>query len=479
MAGKTGVDERHAWIAGFLAPLSWLALAAADPGKIAYHVEFWRNSGLPAWQPHAGGHDHTALTRRMCRAWRLPPWLGTVIGNLVLPAEIAQRLGAPARLFQVVQLAIVLLQTRGDGLGLAVGATSSDLLASLNLPADAVEVLADLVVEADLPKQSWQSAANCPWLTELMQLAVENRQEQDAVWIERLQEEVDCLHQALAAQCADERNRVQTAKLMALAEFAAGAGHEINNPLAVISGQAQYVLKQMDWLDVPAEEIENVGEYLRGLREKIAPSLTKIIGQTQRIHAILTELMQFARPTKSKLQLLSARSLLQEVTHSLQGFADQRRVRIAPLEILHDEVLHADLAQSRTALGALLRNAIEAAPAEGWVSLRIEKKSGQLLDIVIEDNGGGPAPNIREHLFDPFFSGRCAGRGRGMGLPTAWRFARQQGGDVRFDGVHDGVTKFVLMLPLAPVAALPAYTNGNGHANGNGRNGAHAVADKV
>src|SRR5439155_11982289 len=140
---------------------------------------------------------------------------------------------------------------------------------------------------------------------ELLGLALDNRRQNDAAWIERLQQDLDYLQEALVHQCADEKNRLHTQKLSALAEFAAGAGHEINNPLAVISGQAQYVLKQMDWLDVPAEEIENVGEYLEGLRAQIAPSLQKIIGQTQRIHAILTDLMQFARPSMPRLQMIS------------------------------------------------------------------------------------------------------------------------------------------------------------------------------
>src|SRR5207247_2604374 len=129
---------------------------------------------------------------------------------------------------------------------------------------------------------------------ELLRLALDNRRQNDDAWIERLQQDLDYLQEALAQQCGDEKNRLQTLKLSALAEFAAGAGHEINNPLAVISGQAQYVLKQMDWLDVPAEEIENVGEYLDSLRAKITPSLQKIVGQTQRVHSILTDLMQFA-----------------------------------------------------------------------------------------------------------------------------------------------------------------------------------------
>src|SRR5207302_476622 len=71
------------------------------------------------------------------------------------------------------------------------------------------------------------------------------------------------------------------------------------------------------------------------------------------------------------------------------------------------------------------------------------------VEIVIEDNGPGPAALEREHLFDPFFSGRPAGRGRGLGLPTAWRLARQHGGDVRFMRPADGPTRFVLTLPRA------------------------------
>ena len=50
-------------------------------------------------------------------------------------------------------------------------------------------------------------------------------------------------------------------------------------------------------------------------------------------------------------------------------------------------------------------------------------------------------------MFDPFYSGREAGRGRGLGLSIAWRLARQLGGDVRFDDVSGSPTRFVLSLP--------------------------------
>jgi two-component system, NtrC family, sensor kinase len=472
LAEKVGVDGRRAWIAGFLAPLGWLAVAAADAATIAASLKrLQENTDAASWQRQAWGHGHTALARRLGRCWRLPVWLASIIGHLGLHAGIAERLGAEAPLFRVVQLSVLLTQERGHGLGLTVGGDIASLLNEFHLNASDVDVIADATQMVPLPVQAWESPAKHVLLPDLLRLTLENRRRDDAVWIERLQQDLDHLQEVLVQQCVEEKNRLQTSKLSALAEFAAGAGHEINNPLAVISGQAQYVLKQMDWLDVPGEEIENVGEYLDGLREKITPSLHKIIGQTQRVHTILTDLMQFARPTASRLQTVSVHHLIDDVIGTLRTLAHERKIRLVAVPIEHDDYLNIDPNQARAALARLLRNAIEAAPTDGWAGIRIEKNASGMLDLIVEDNGGGPCPTIREHLFDPFFSGRSAGRGRGMGLPTAWRLARQQGGDVRFDGVIQGITRFVLTLPIAQA---PIHSIGY-HTEPTGRNGSHAA----
>jgi signal transduction histidine kinase len=113
------------------------------------------------------------------------------------------------------------------------------------------------------------------------------------------------------------------------------------------------------------------------------------------------------------------------------------------------------------ALACLLRNAIEAAPAEGWAGIRVATPSSDQLEIWVEDSGAGPTPQQLEHIFDPFFSGRQAGRGRGLGLPTAWRLAREHGGDVYFDDRSQGPTRFVLRLPRDG-AWDPTLVNGAG-----------------
>jgi signal transduction histidine kinase len=79
-----------------------------------------------------------------------------------------------------------------------------------------------------------------------------------------------------------------------------------------------------------------------------------------------------------------------------------------------------------------------------------------MIELIVEDNGPGLSPREREHMFDPFFSGRQAGRGRGLGLPIAWRLARQMGGEVRFEDVPNGPTRFVLTLPRPPTKTGPS-----------------------
>jgi two-component system, NtrC family, sensor kinase len=77
----------------------------------------------------------------------------------------------------------------------------------------------------------------------------------------------------------------------------------------------------------------------------------------------------------------------------------------------------------------------------------VRGRPGRLFEFVVEDSGPGLSAAAREHCFDPFYCGRSAGRGRGLGLPTAWRFALQNGGDLRHEPTTAGPTRFVLSVP--------------------------------
>lgn len=453
LARQTGrVDAELAWVGGLLAPLGWLAVCAVDPAAVQSCLDDALFETNPSeTQARCWGSDQAAIARRLARRWRLPLWLAAIAGHLGLAPETARVLGADLDLFRVAQLAVGQVERQKRGLGLNLAADWPDNATALGL------ALHDQPIETDTDQAAerssgcreeetaldWSSAAAVPLLREFLYVAAENRRLADAPVLDRLERDVDQLHRALETQRADEASRLQAMNLCTMAEFAAGAGHEINNPLAVISGQAQYLL---------AHELEPS-------RQR---ALQTIIGQTQRIHDILTELMQFARPGRPQKRALDLGSLIREVTVSLGGLAEQRRVRMVCPEVDAGLGMYADARQVQIALTCLLRNAIEAAPADGWAGVRVLAPTAERVDLLVEDSGPGPAPQQRPHLFDPFYSGRQAGRGRGLGLPTAWRLARENGGTVYFDDLADGPTCFVLSLPRAqPLngSGLPS----NGH----------------
>jgi signal transduction histidine kinase len=430
-----------AWAVGLLTSLGWLAACAVDPaGAAACLGDDDHAHAACETQRRHWGLDQSAIARRLARHWQLPDWLAVPIGHLGLPAATAQRLGADLDLFHIAQLTVGLAERHGLRLGMSHGPVPEEAAATLGLSPEQVQALARETLVASQPTvaRTWEAPLANPLLRDLLYLAADNRRCQDAPSLESLEDAVDLLHRGLEDQTANETERLRTLKLNALAELAAGAGHEINNPLAVISGQAQYLLqREVD----PARQL----------------ALHKIVAQAQRIHEILTELMQFARPTRPQKQLLDVPSLIREVIGTLADMAVQRRVRLTSPELERSQPLslYADSRHLRTAIAALLRNAIEAAPADGWASIRLETPTAERIELIVEDSGPGPA--VREHLFDPFFSARPAGRGRGLGLPTAWRLAREHGGDIILDESAPA-TRFILRLPRETTTdiALPA-----------------------
>lgn len=424
-----GIDLRRAWAVGLLAPLGWLAIAATDPAAI----ESLRTDSASAQTP-------AFIARRLARRWQLPAWLGSVVGHLDLPIDVAPVAAADVQAFALAQAAVGLAGDVPDSPRLSVGIPVRDALGVLGIDADTADAIesdaGELLAEQDpqVERVGGNPYAE-PLLPDLLRVALSNDHRADASVLGSLEAEVDRLHRSLLEQRDGEEARLRVRKLTALAEFAAGAGHEINNPLAVISGQAQYLL---------ADESEPP-------RQR---SLQTIVQQAQRIHQILTDLMQFARPGRPQKRAADVRMLARAAATGLHEVAALKQVQIEVEEPDEACVAECDPRQLQTALSCLLRNAIEAALADGWARLRVEA-SADRLRVVVEDSGAGPAPAHIEHLFDPFYSGRAAGRGRGLGLPTAWRLAREQGGEVTFEAVPQGPTRFVLTLPRVPAALLP------------------------
>jgi two-component system NtrC family sensor kinase len=448
-AELAGADPLNAFSAGLLAPLGWLGVCALRPDQVLDFLA-QMDQRRAAWQAASWGLDHASLTRRLVRSWRLPSWLGDIVGHLDWQTDLVARIGVDEKLVAVTQLAVAAVERAGAGLGLIVGAECESLAAGLHLTEESVNaVVAESTCVAAAP--ALQCPRTQPLLADVLRLTLNNRQRRERSWIEQLNRDIDRLETALAQQVADECDRLAKLKIDSLAEFAGGAGHEINNPLAVISGQAQYVLKQMQWAEELLLEDPTPAAVLEAMKAKLTKPLQTIVNQSQRIHQVIIDLMQFARPQPPKPVVTPVSKLMAEAIATVRPLAEERRVRIVFPETPAHLAVRVDPGQIRLALTNLLRNGIEAAPQEGWTSLRVQRDDGGDVSFAVDDNGSGLADRQIEHMFDPFFSGRTAGRGRGLGLSTAWRLARLHGGDVRLDRSMQGVTRFLLTLPASDV----------------------------
>jgi hypothetical protein len=230
------------------------------------------------------------------------------------------------------------------------------------------------------------------------------------------------------------RETLEAEKLESLAEWAAGAGHEINNPLAVITGRAQLLAR-----DEPDPQRRR--------------ELAVIRAQAQRVHEMIADLMLFARPPEPDFKPCPLASLLEQLVRELQPRADERRVQVlldppAALEVAADPV------QLAVAIRAVCDNALEAVEPGGQVQISARgstpdaaDSAEQWIEIVVSDDGPGISPEVRRHLFDPFFSGRQAGRGLGMGLAKCWRIVTRHGGHVSVTSEPDAGTTVVIRLP--------------------------------
>ena len=417
-----------------LAPLGWYAVLAVDLFDAVDPLNDPEFATRPTEvQAEVWGLDHASITRRLAARWRLPFWVATTIGCLTLPLRVAAHLVSHRDIFSIVQLAVMEAERLGTTLGLTHGANRGELLDSLHLDEQSITELVD-----SLPDQREEPAASelpadphrVPLMRNLLKLAAESRRRNGNALVVRLEEHVDQLH-GVAADLGDQvGDRLREAKLDALAELAAGAGHEINNPLAVISSNAQRLLRTESDPDR-------------------SDSLRAVMRQTQRISGILRELMQFARPARPESRVFPVVELLNPVRENISPMAAERNVRVEVDNSASDALLDGDPGQLRNALTAVVRNAVEAAPG-GWVRITcsVVEQSDQVV-IGVEDSGPGLTPDVAAHAFDPFYSGRSAGRGCGLGLSTAWQLLRQNGGELRHATKPNGPTCFVMTVPSA------------------------------
>lgn len=225
-----------------------------------------------------------------------------------------------------------------------------------------------------------------------------------------------------------ERELAERERLASLGRMAATVAHEIKNPLSAIKSIAQ-VMREDEQLN---------DEYER--------DLSLIVGETDRLSQSVTQLLSFARKESTAEQPLGVDELLQSVADLFRANAREQGIHLE-CEIRSDATLTGKCVSAlRDAVSNLVLNALQATAGGGQVKLMAQAANGELM-ISVEDSGAGVPADLRDSIWEPFFTTRQ--RGTGLGLAIVRKRVQEVGGSAVLDASRNGRgAVFQLRVPL-------------------------------
>ena len=230
---------------------------------------------------------------------------------------------------------------------------------------------------------------------------------------------------------AEERLREQAA-LARVGQLAAVVAHEVKNPLAGIRGAMQVML---------ARRTPGDGD---------AAVMHEVIARIDALSALIQDLLLFARPRPARLQPIELRPLLLDAISSLRRDPAGERVTVDVAG--PDIALTGDSELLRAAFLNLLLNAAQSMNGAGAIHVTVVP-GGDMVCVDIRDEGPGIPADVRERVFEPFYTTKA--RGGGLGLAIVRRTAELHGGTVAVDCPPEGGTMMSVRLPLR-VASIRA-----------------------
>jgi signal transduction histidine kinase len=235
----------------------------------------------------------------------------------------------------------------------------------------------------------------------------------------------------------------QSQKLEAIGTLAGGIAHDFNNLLTVISGFTQLAMGRL------------------GKTHQVASDLKEVTDAATRAASLTHQLLAFSRK-----QVLQPRVL--DLDDTVSGMREMLRRLIGShieLRVQHDGEparIKADPSQLEQVLLNLVVNARDAMPDGGVVTIdtgHITNASGRYVRLRVTDTGVGMSNDVRERVFEPFYSTKETGKGTGLGLSTVYGVVAQSGGTIEVDSIVGKGSTFTVLFPAAAESTTPVdYT---------------------
>jgi signal transduction histidine kinase len=219
------------------------------------------------------------------------------------------------------------------------------------------------------------------------------------------------------------------ARLDAIARVTGAIAHDFNNLIMLVNGYSDLLLNQTPEEDPRRPDIQSVHQ------------------AGQRAAALTRQLLATGKRLQLKIAPVDVNHFVQSQEEALRRELGSN-IRLGLVFDAAAGALRADHLQLPAALIELARNAREAMPEGGTVTIRTESSAGSVL-IHVSDTGRGIGDDIRERLFEPFFTTKPRRLGKGLGLAIVYGIVTQSGGDIGLRSVPGGGATFSLRFPRA------------------------------
>jgi PAS domain S-box-containing protein len=228
-----------------------------------------------------------------------------------------------------------------------------------------------------------------------------------------------------------ERQLLQADKLASLGQLSAGVAHEINNPLGLILGYTQLLIRSESDESKKREDLKTIERHTRNCK------------------SIVEALLNFARKTATERTSVDINQAVREVITVIKHQFELDNVRV---EVDYDDTVptfSGDKEKLKQVMMNLVMNAEQAIKNSGRVSISTTfiPESGEIR-VTVQDTGAGIPKEIIDKIFDPFFTTKPVGQGTGLGLSVSYGIVKEHNGKILVDSEPGKGTSFTIVLPV-------------------------------
>ncbi len=245
---------------------------------------------------------------------------------------------------------------------------------------------------------------------------------------------------------------IQSEKMSAIGQLAAGVAHELNNPLGGILGYAQFALEKM--------KMKSTGEFGDKEVNSFIRYLTDIETQARRCKAIVQNLLRFSRSRReTEFDDVNVNAIIEDTVTFVEHQLHMNQIELK-LEVDADlPIVQGNGGQLQQVFTNLIINAMHASAPETCIRIKSRYSPalgefGGAVELQFIDLGSGIEPENIKKIFEPFFTTKEVGKGTGLGLSVSYGIIKDHGGEIKVDSVIGQGTTFTLILPVQKPAVV-------------------------